>query len=118
VISPDGRWIWTVGPTGSAIYPVDGSPFRSMPSVPKEVRATRWSEDGKSVFAFERGRIPARVFRIDVESGQSEVWMEIRPKRESGVTGVNAVHLTPDAETYVTSYIQLLSDLYHASGLL
>jgi serine/threonine protein kinase len=118
VISPDGRWIWTVGPSGSVIQAVDGSSSRPMPGVPQEVRAILWAEDGKSVFAFERGRIPARVFRVDVESGRSDVWMEIRPLRQSGVTGVNSICLTPDGETYVTSYNQLLSDLYTSSGLL
>jgi eukaryotic-like serine/threonine-protein kinase len=119
LISPDGRWIWTVGPSGQVILPVDGSDSgRSMNEIPPEVRAIRWAEDGRSVFALERGRIPARVFRIDVESGRSEVWMEVHPSLKSAVTSVNTVSLTPDGETYVTSYIQLLSTLYHASGLL
>ncbi len=119
VISPDGKWMWTVGPTGQMILSIDGSgPTRPMPGVPPEVRVTLWSEDGKSVFAFERGTIPAKVFRIDVESGRMEVWMEIRPSRQSGVNGVNSLCLTPDAETYVTSYTQMLSELYTASGLL
>jgi Tol biopolymer transport system component len=117
-ISPDGKWIWTVDPSGTVVCAVDGSSSRPMPNVPQQVRAVRWAKDGKSVFTFERGRIPARVFRIDVESGNTEVWMEIRPLRQSGVTGVNSVCLTEDAETYTTSYTQMLMDLYHASGLL
>jgi Tol biopolymer transport system component len=117
-VSPDGRWVWTVGPSGSVICPVEGGPARPIPGVAPEVRAIHWSEDGTSIFAFERGRLPARVFRIDVETGRTEVWMEVHPNRDSGVTGVNSICLASDAETYATSYTQFLSELYTASGLL
>src|SRR5688572_7626311 len=118
VVSPDGRWMWTVGPAGHAIYPVDGGEPRLFPDLSLQVRPVRWTQDGRYLFAFERGRLPGTVLRIAVESGNSEPWMEIRPRRESGVTGLNGVCMTPDGETYVTSYVQVLSDLYTARGIL
>ena len=117
-ISPDGRWAWMLGPSGHAIYPVDGGEPRLLPGLQDHIRGIQWMEGGKFLVGFDRGRIPARVLRIDIESGASEVWMEIRPGRESGVSGINSVCLTPDGERYVASYVQTLNELHTARGLL
>jgi hypothetical protein len=118
VISPDGRWVWMLGPSGHAIYPVDGGKPRPLPGLPDHIRGSQWMEDGKFVLGYDRGRIPARVLHIDVESGASDVWMEVRAGRESGVSGINSICLTADGESYVASYLQTLNDLHTARGLL
>jgi Tol biopolymer transport system component len=116
-VSPDGRSVLTQGPKGAAVYPVAGGEPRALGSVGPQHRGIGWSRDGGSVFVFERGVLPAPVLRVDVEHDRSETWMEIRPRSESGVWGVNSVLLSADGERYVASYPQILASLYVARGV-
>jgi Tol biopolymer transport system component len=117
-VSPDGRFVFTQGQGGHAIFPVAGGAPRRLDALGPQHRGIGWSPDGASVFAFERGVVPSRVLRIDVESGRADLWMEIRPRRESGLWGINGVALSADGERYVASYPQALSELHLLRGLL
>ncbi len=68
------------------------------------------------MYAFERGKIPAQVFRIDIATGKREPWLTVTPRNSSGVSGVNSVTLTRDGRSYSMSYSYMLSELYLASG--
>jgi eukaryotic-like serine/threonine-protein kinase len=119
VISPDGRHVVAIGgKLQYALYPVDGGEPRPLRCLDSSQRAVSWSEDHNVLYAHERGRIPARVLRVDIEADRAEPWMEIRPRRDSGVDGISSIRLTPDGQTYAVSYMQSLSDLFTARGLL
>lgn len=117
-ISPDGRFVVSDSPDGSfALYSLDGGESRPLRGIEKSERPAQWTADGKAIYFFERGTIPCRVHRVDVETGARELWATITPRFRSGVEGVNAVYLTPDGEKYTFNYAQRLSTLYLARGL-
>ncbi|MGE5178295.1 MAG: protein kinase domain-containing protein [Bacteroidota bacterium] len=118
MVSPDGRSVFTQGPRGHSIYPVSGGEPRVLHTLGTHHRGIGWTSDGAGVYAFERGRLPCRVLRLDTESGREETWMEIHPRRDTGVVGINNVVLSRDAEHYVASYVQSVADLYLVQGLL
>ncbi len=65
----------------------------------------------------EEGRRPARVSRVDVETGKREVWKDLLPADPAGVERISNVLVTPDGKGYAYCYARLLSDLFVVEGL-
>ncbi len=64
------------------------------------------------------GRLPARIFAVDVASGKRTLLHELNPRDKVGASGVQEVRLTPDGASYVFGDIKTLHDLYQVTGLL
>jgi hypothetical protein len=73
--------------------------------------------DGKWLFVFDRGKIPGRVFRIELATGKREFWRELVPLDPAGIDLLSPPALTSDGKTYVYSYNRILSDLFLATGV-
>jgi hypothetical protein len=90
---------------------------RGYDDLDSSVRPAGWAADSNSFFIFRNGELPARVHRIDVESGKSERWMEVWPSHRSGVDSINSMRLSADGERYACSYPMIDATLYLAQGL-
>ncbi len=76
-----------------------------------------WTADGRSLFTYRAGELPARVNRLDIATGKMQPWRELMPLDSAGITDIGPILLTPDAKTYVYEYGRTLSDLYLVEGL-
>jgi len=83
---------------------------------PDDVTA-RWADDGRSLFVFKRDQLPARVVRLDVETGERKPWLELMPADTAGVSRIATLVLTPDGKSYAYNVRRDLSDLYLVRGL-
>jgi hypothetical protein len=75
-----------------------------------------WRADGRVLFV-RQGRLPARIFALDVTSGQRTLLHELRPRDTVGVDAVWDTRLTPDGKSYAYVFIRSLSRLYQVTGL-
>jgi dipeptidyl aminopeptidase/acylaminoacyl peptidase len=117
-VSPDGRFVIAGGPSaGFALYPVAGGAPRPLEILDQSEKPIGWTADGSALWILQRGRIPASVFRLDLETGRRELWKEIAPRTRSGVDGLNNICISSDGETYAASFTQVLSELYTVRGL-
>jgi Tol biopolymer transport system component len=117
-VSPDGRTAVVQDAEGRhLLVPTEGGAPRALAGLDAAEQPLRWSADGRSLFAYRPGQVPARVFRLDVASGRREPWLTVAPADLSGVLAVGPVLLTPDGRTYVYGYRRVVSDLYAVSGL-
>ncbi len=69
------------------------------------------------LFVYRPGELPAKVYRLDLVTGQRKPWRELMPPDPAGVEYVGPVLPTPDGKAYVYGYRRLLSDLYLVEGL-
>ena len=116
VISPDGKQVIAVDLQGGlSIYAVEGGqPRRVLEKTPGT--PLQWSADGKSVYL--RHEVPFnRVDKLDLATGRTELWKEFKPTDPTGVPVVQPVLIAPDGNSYVYTYIRVLSDLYLVEGL-
>jgi serine/threonine protein kinase/Tol biopolymer transport system component len=117
-LSPDGHSIAAVGPDDKAyLFPVpsgDPRPIKGMQ--PGEVPVA-WTADGRALYIYKGGELPAKVYRLDLESGNRTLWKQLMPPDPAGVEFVGPVLPTPDGKSYVYGYRRLLSDLYLVEGL-
>jgi Tol biopolymer transport system component len=117
-VSLDGRWVAAVGADRKAVlYPLDGGASKPLPGAQEGEFPLRFSPDGKTLYLWKRGDVPARVTRIDVETGKREVWKDLLPLDPSGVERISNVLVTSDAKGYAYCFTRLLSDLFVVEGL-
>jgi serine/threonine protein kinase/dipeptidyl aminopeptidase/acylaminoacyl peptidase len=117
-ISPDSRFL--VGVDDKHQYflcPLDGGPIQPIPGLVPADLPIQWSTDGRSLLVQRLGEIPARVFRVDVTTGQRVFWKEFAPSDLAGVRNLFVTRTSRDGNSYVYNYPRQLYDLYLVDGL-
>jgi len=116
VLSPDGKWVATIGHDGHFLYPVEGGERRPLPGLGIEEWPVGWSADNRSVFLRREGELPMPVLRLDVATGRKEPWKALAPPDRAGVIWMEPL-VRGDGPSYVYTYQRRLSDLYLVLGL-
>jgi eukaryotic-like serine/threonine-protein kinase len=117
-LSPNGELVAVAGPDHKVyLYPVNGGEPRPVPGMLSGEVPTAWSSDGRTLFVFGYGEIPARVVQVDTLTGQRKPWKELVPADAAGIDTINGIMMTADAQAYVYGYIRTLCDLYLVEGL-
>ena len=117
-ISPDGLRLAAVGPDHKmAIFPMDGGSARAVSGALEGEYPLRFTSDGRSLYVWKRGDVPARISRIEIDTGKREVWKDLLPADPAGVERISNVLITADGKGYAYCYARLLSDLFIVEGL-
>jgi Tol biopolymer transport system component len=117
-IAPDSKFVAAIGPDQRGyLYPINGGDARPIPGLNAGEQPITWALDGKSIYVYQPGELPARVFRIDVQTGQRAFWKELMPTDPAGVENIGPILMTADAKTCVFGYHRMLADLYLVEGL-
>jgi hypothetical protein len=115
-LTPDGTGIAAELTGQLMLFPVDGGEPQPIKGGDAQDRPMRWRDDGRVLFV-RQGRLPARIFALDVTSGQRTLVREIGPRDTVGVDSVADTRLTPDGKSYAYVYIRSLYSLYQVTGL-
>jgi len=99
------------------LYPIAGGEPRVIPGLNPGEQPITWSTDGRSLYIYQPGELPARVYRLDARTGQRTFWKPLMPSDPAGVENIGPILLTPDAKTCVFGYHRMLADLYLVEGL-
>jgi hypothetical protein len=117
-ISPDGEWTAAIGPAQAiSLWPMAGGPPRPVHGSQSGDRPVAWSADGRSLWLFRRGEVPAHVFQLDIATGRRQLWKTVVPPDAAGVYSIIEFEITPTGHAYFYSYTRLLSQLYLVRGL-
>jgi len=118
VISPDSQWVAGIGPDQKGyLYSVTGGEPRLINGLSPGEQPITFSSDGRSLYIYQPGELPARVDRLDVQTGQRVRWKQLMPSDPAGVENIGPILLTPDAKNCVYGYHRMLADLYLVEGL-
>jgi eukaryotic-like serine/threonine-protein kinase len=117
-IAPDSAMIATADANRNGyLYPVNGGEPQRIPGFQNGEKVITFATGGQSIYVYRPGELPARVFRLDLRSGQRTLWKELMPSDPAGVETIGPILMTPDAKTCVYGYQRTLSDLYLVDGL-
>jgi hypothetical protein len=117
-VSPDGKRLALRGADGRVIVlPAEGGESRLIGGLEPGAVPLGWSLDGQSLFVWSREQLPARIVRVDLVTGKSQVWRELRPLDAAGIVGISTVNLTPDGKSYAYTYDHRNAELYLGEGL-
>ena len=118
VIAPDSQWVAGIGPDQKGyLYPVAGGEPRSVNGLNPGEQPITFSSDGRSLYIYQPGELPAQVDRLDLQTGKRSHWKQLMPSDPAGVENIGPILLTPDAQGCVYGYHRMLADLYLVEGL-
>jgi eukaryotic-like serine/threonine-protein kinase len=115
-VSPDGKLIAgrNLAGNGGRLYATDGGESRPIPGLlPGEVFA--WTSDPKFMYVQSK-QIPIRIYRLDIVTGQRQLFEEVSPSVVTALFLTQLV-LSTDGRAYVYGYERVLSELYLVKGL-
>jgi Tol biopolymer transport system component/predicted Ser/Thr protein kinase len=117
-ISPDGQSVVGIGPDQKGYYypPAGGDPRAVNGLEPGDLPIT-WNQDGRSIYLYRTGEIPAKVYQLELATGKKTVWKQIVPLDPTGVSTIGPILMTPDGKSYVYGFHRTLGDLYLVEGL-
>jgi hypothetical protein len=117
-VSADGSTVAAVDTPGRVVLqPLDGGTARPVEGLQLGDVPIRWTQDGRGLFVFRFGEVPARVHRFDLASHARELVTELIPADPAGVGQIIAIHVTADGRSCAYSYKQNLADLFLVGGL-
>jgi hypothetical protein len=117
-VSPDGKLIAArnLAGNGGRLYATDGGESRPIPGLlPGEVFA--WTSDPKFMYVHQSKQFPIRIYRLDIATGQRQLFEEVKPSVVMTGLSLNQLLLSSDGRAYVYGYQRLLSELYLVKGL-
>jgi eukaryotic-like serine/threonine-protein kinase len=118
VISPDGKMVAAVQFDHKGyLFSVEGGEPRLINGFPEGYIPVGWTGDGQSIFIYNPGDLPAKVDRLNLATGQKQLWKNLIPADGAGITDIGPILVTPDGKSYVYEYGRTLSDLYQVEGI-
>lgn len=115
-ISPDGQSVVGIGSDQKGyLFPTTGGDPRLVNGMESGDIPINWSQDGRSIYLYRRGEVPAKVYRVELATGS--VWKQIAPLDPTGVSTIGPILMTPDGKSYVYGFHRTLGDLYLVEGL-
>jgi Tol biopolymer transport system component len=128
-LTPEGIWALAIDDTGKlaaaigdtqdgvSIWPIPSGPSRLVRGSRKGDRPVAWTSDGRALWMFRRYEVPLEVVRLDIETGNREIWKTLVPSDVTGVYSITEFAITPSGDAYFYSFRRLLSQLYQVRGL-
>ena len=122
-ISPDGAWAAGLGDNqGISLWPLrkgleSPGPPRPVPGSRPGDRPVAWTADGGALWIFRHGEVPARIYRLEIATGNRRLWKTLAPPDPGGVDSIIEFHITPGGDAYFYSFERVLSQLYLARKL-
>jgi eukaryotic-like serine/threonine-protein kinase len=116
--SPDGKFFVVACPNGKpCLAPLDGSTPKPIPGVNVDDGTIQWTDDGRAIYVFKYGSLPAKIERLDVSNGKRTLWKTVAPADSAGVHGITQIRMTRDGRVCLYSYLRTFSDLFIVKGL-
>jgi eukaryotic-like serine/threonine-protein kinase len=117
-VSPDGKSVLGRKDKTVWIVPISGTERgQELSSVKSDEDASGWTADGQSVYVTDSSSVPAKVYVMDIKTGQRKLLHEYAPADPSGVPGIGGGVVTPDGKFYMYDVPRTLSYLYVVEGL-
>jgi eukaryotic-like serine/threonine-protein kinase len=118
VISPDSQIVAGIGPDQKGyLYPTGGGEPRAIPGFNSGEQPITFSSDNHFLYLYQPGELPARVDKLDLQTGKRTLWKQLMPSDPAGVETIGPILITPDAKTCIFGYHRMLADLYLVEGL-
>jgi Tol biopolymer transport system component len=116
-LSPDGERLFVRGPADHyLLYPLGGGEPRAIPWLAADETVSRFSRDGRSLFVFRGSEIPARIERVDIDTGRRAPFKVIAPLNRAGALNLASFSLADDERSYAYSYRRQVSHLFVVEG--
>jgi Tol biopolymer transport system component len=117
-ISPESKAVAVAGLDGKIVlYPLDEGVPRNVPKLAEHFVPLRWCADN-SLMVYQGGELPAKILRVDIETGEQTLWRELAPSNRTGLINIlSGISVGADCRSSAYSVFYGPSDLWIADGL-
>jgi hypothetical protein len=116
-ISPDGKSVAVAGLDGKVVlYPLDEGAPRTVPKLAGGFAPLRWCP-GNSLLGYQAGAVPAKILRVDIETGEQTHWRELEPVNRTGLVTIYTIRVGADCQSSAYSAFYEPSELWLVDGL-
>jgi serine/threonine protein kinase/Tol biopolymer transport system component len=120
VVSPDGRRVAAVANDGRVrLYSTDpaapGQPS-VVPGLATGFTPLQWCPDNRLVL-HRYDQLPPQLWKVDVHTGNLAPWKEVTPPNPVGLLDLTPIRVSPDCQSYASSPLNVLSQVYLVTGL-
>ena len=112
-ISPDGTRVAAIDTSGRLwLQPLNGEHGSPIDGLAAGSLPIGWHADGRSLYIFHDGELPAVVSRFHLADGRMERVAVLSPADVAGVKPPATIVATLDGRAFFYTYVQNLSDLF------
>jgi serine/threonine protein kinase/Tol biopolymer transport system component len=117
-ISPDSQSVVMIKAGKLYLHSLASGSETAIGPVGRSDTVMRWSSDGRYIFLQrnETDNRTAKILRMDVHTGRSEIWRELKPPEQTGVV-FGLGRISGDGKSHAFSYQRDLATLYLVRGL-
>lgn len=117
IISPSGQHVIarSFASNRFSIYSSGGPESRPVEGLASDETPIQWDISNRKLYVWN-GKLPAKVFLVDVITGRRDLSLEIKPAEVSGLL-YGEILITPDGKSYGYRYRRVLADLFLAENL-
>ncbi len=116
LITPDGKSVLVKDKSKAySIYSVEGGETKRAIGISTTDLPIQWDALSGHVYVWDR-ILPARIYRLDPNTGKREFWLEIAPADPSGLLYGN-IFISPDGQSFAYHFRKVLTNLFVSHGL-
>jgi serine/threonine protein kinase/Tol biopolymer transport system component len=117
-VLPDGRSVAAISSDQEhRTYALDGSDSQPIAHLGRTDRIVTWLSDANALLAYRTNELPARIERVNLDSGERTLWRELTPPDPTGIYRVGRTRASRDLSAYAYTYYMQLVDLHVVQGL-
>jgi eukaryotic-like serine/threonine-protein kinase len=128
LVSPDNTPWAAVAPDGHSCFsrlngvwvvrPIPDGDARPIPGIQPEDFPIAWASDTHHIFAQAPTPTGLSIYKIDIDSGQRDLWQVLKPKEQVGLARMSLpTSITPDGRWMAFAYGTTLGQLYSSDTL-
>ena len=103
-VSPDGRYFVARCPDlKPCLIALDGGKTQMIPGATRTDIPIQWTSDGRSLYLYQYGALPAKVEMMNIATGKRTFWKSVAPADLAGVHGISYVNATSDGRVCLYS---------------
>jgi hypothetical protein len=84
-------------------HPLDEGVQRPVPKLADGFAPLRWCPGNRSLLVYRAGDVPVKIFRMDVETGEQNLWKELAPAYRTGLSSVHPLRVRADCKSLAYS---------------
>jgi serine/threonine protein kinase/Tol biopolymer transport system component len=116
-VSPDQKYVTVVAGGKLSLFPIEGGDPKPISNSEPGESVMGWSADGRHLFLSKlEGPSSLEINRLDLSTGRSEPWRELKTPDPVGVA-ISKVVMTPDGQSFAYSFQRDITTLFLIGGL-
>ncbi|MCI0412087.1 WD40 repeat domain-containing serine/threonine protein kinase [bacterium] len=117
-ISRDGEFLLMQNSEGKSFsFALATQAVTPIPELEPDEIPFQWTGDGSNVLVLNRFVLPSKVFKVNISTGERQLFREVRPPDLTGVTSIRSILFFRDETSFAYSYQRQLSTLYLVENL-